>query len=140
MRDPVSRDGAREETRPLIEFFVAGRPRSTQTGSTIRAAGRAIPTRRNTVWSAIVGYTAREHAPKEPLGGALRVELDFYLPPPKKLKHQRPISRPDLENMGKGLLDACNDVLWNDDSQVVELVYRKFYSTRDGLCMRVYGV
>jgi Holliday junction resolvase RusA-like endonuclease len=39
--------------------------------------------------------------------------------------------RRDLDNQLKLVLDALNDWAWADDSQVVEIVARKFFVTKD---------
>ena len=119
--------GQRHEGQETIRFFVPGRPRSTQTGSVIRLpTGRAIPLRRNTAWSSVCGLVARQHAPDVPLAGPVRLSLLFVLPKPKR-KVTVPVTRPDLENLCKGLLDSWNGVLWNDDSQVIALTLEKVY-------------
>ena len=38
----------------------------------------------------------------------------------------RPIGKPDLDNYAK-ILDALNLIVWNDDSQVVDLTVFKYY-------------
>lgn len=40
----------------------------------------------------------------------------------------RPTGRPDLDNVAKAICDACNGVVWRDDSAVVELVVGKRYA------------
>ena len=114
-----------------ISFFVPGRPKSTQTGSTITVRGRSFPMRRGTAWSSVCGLYARQHAPAQPITGPVACFLTFIMPRPKKLRHRVPISRPDLENMAKGLLDSWNGVLWDDDSQVVTLLLDKLYAEDD---------
>lgn len=115
----------------MISFFIAGRPRSTQTGSVITVNGRSFPIRRGTAWSSLCGLVARQYAPAVPITGAVRCELSFHLPLPKVRRSSWPVARPDAENLCKGLLDSWNGVLWDDDSQIVELVIRKVYA-RDG--------
>ena len=39
----------------------------------------------------------------------------------------------DIDNLVKGVMDACNGILFNDDSQVVELTARKEQSTAAGI-------
>lgn len=39
----------------------------------------------------------------------------------------RHTGRPDLDNLAKAPLDACNGVCWVDDSQIVTLTVRKLY-------------
>lgn len=115
----------------MISFFIPGRPRSTQTGSVITVNGRSFPIRRGTAWSSLCGLVARQYAPAVPLTGALRCELTFRLQAPKGRRSPWPAKRPDVDNLCKGLLDSWNGVLWEEDSQIVELVIRKVYA-RDG--------
>ena len=68
----------------------------------------------------------------------LRVVVTFFLQIPKstsKIRKQRmlsglvrPTKRPDVENVAKLIMDALNTVAYHDDSQIVELEVRKFYS------------
>jgi len=49
----------------------------------------------------------------------------------KKLMEEkkiRPIKKPDADNVIKCYLDALNKVAYNDDTQVVDLQIRRFYS------------
>ena len=126
----LARAKARSETE-IISFFVPGRPKSTQTGSVVTVNSRSFPIRRGTAWSSVCGLVARQYAPTSPLTGPVRCELMFWLPRPKKPQSVWPVTRPDAENLCKGLLDSFNGVLWDDDSQVVELVLRKVYA-REG--------
>ena len=49
----------------------------------------------------------------------------------------RPTTKPDVDNYAKGVKDACNGILWRDDSQVVELFVRKFYSLNPRVVVKV---
>ena len=65
--------------------------------------------------------------------GPVRVEVIFYLPRPKSVpKHKRPwpIVPPDLDKLCRGLLDGIgqSEVIWGDDSQVIELTAWKAYA------------
>ena len=111
-----------------MTFFIPGIPKATQTGTVVRVNGRAIPIRRNTSWSSLCGLVARQYAPPEPLTGPLHVRLLFWLPRPKTGKRLYPTVRPDAENLVKGLLDAWNGVLWQDDNQIVQLFIEKAYT------------
>lgn len=42
----------------------------------------------------------------------------------------RPVGKPDVDNVVKGIFDAMNDIVWLDDKQVVELSVRKEYAER----------
>ena len=39
-----------------------------------------------------------------------------------------PTSKPDIDNVTKGIFDAMNGIVWLDDKQVVEMVVRKRYA------------
>lgn len=56
---------------------------------------------------------------------------------------RRKSTRPDLDNIAKAVKDAAKGVLWLDDSQVAELVVRKFYAPQDappGVELRIWGL
>nr|WP_243432759.1 RusA family crossover junction endodeoxyribonuclease [Lysinibacillus sphaericus] len=40
----------------------------------------------------------------------------------------RPTTKPEADNLINGIKDGCNKVIWHDDSQIVEMNVRKFYS------------
>ena len=78
--------------------------------------------------------------PPSPLEGPLEVTLDFYMPRPRTHLRSRnkepylreeapemPVSKPDVDNLGKFVLDALNGVAYEDDSQVCILTARKWY-------------
>ncbi len=110
-------------------FFVPGRPKGTQTGSVIRVGGRSFPIRRGTPWSSYCALVAQQHAPARPIEGPiLDVRMIFFLPRPKKPKYPYPATRPDLDNLVKGLLDKFNGILWHDDAQIIELSIGKRYT------------
>lgn len=45
----------------------------------------------------------------------------------------RPTKKPDIDNISKCILDALNTIAYHDDSQVVELVIKKVYSSEPGV-------
>jgi Holliday junction resolvase RusA-like endonuclease len=52
--------------------------------------------------------------------------------PAAEIGELRPTTKPDVDNFAK-VIDALNGIVWRDDSQVVQLTVRKFYSTRPRL-------
>ncbi|NRG47334.1 RusA family crossover junction endodeoxyribonuclease [Bacillus sp. CRN 9] len=40
----------------------------------------------------------------------------------------RPVTKPDVDNYVKGIKDALKSVIWQDDSQVVDLLVSRYYS------------
>lgn len=70
--------------------------------------------------------------------GPVAVQIALFVTPPaswpdKKtrsaLKHEiRPTTKPDMDNVIKGIFDAMNEIVWRDDKQVCELIVVKLYS------------
>lgn len=85
-----------------------------------------------------VSLIAKQHAPKTLLEGNLKAVIKFYRQIPKSTTKkdrieylagiQRPIVKPDIDNYSKGVLDALNGIIYQDDSQIVSLQADKFYS------------
>jgi len=73
----------------------------------------------------------------EPLEGALKVEIVFYMRRPKSVKRKYPTVKPDLDNLEKALYDAGNGILWNDDSQIVTHTVSKYYADSGSIYMKV---
>lgn len=46
-------------------------------------------------------------------------------------------SRPDLDNIVKAIGDGCNGIVWNDDSQIVQLIGEKRYGDVPGVVVEV---
>lgn len=118
------------------EPVAQGRPRAGKTW-----AGKTVlydPTKSRD-FKQFVRLVAAQHAPKELIAGPIRLFVDVYRPTPKRLQTKpkqaliesgelRPTVKPDVDNYVKGVKDGLNKVIWEDDSQVVDLTVRKFYS------------
>lgn len=87
-----------------------------------------------------VKLAASEHAPKELLDGPLVMKVHIFRPIPKAFSKKkalqaeqgllRPTTKPDVDNYLKGIKDALKNVIWKDDSQIVDVHTAKFYSNR----------
>lgn len=81
------------------------------------------------------------------MDGPVSVDIELYVTPPASwsLKKQRaallgdtlPTAKPDMDNVIKGLFDACNEIVWKDDKQVVQLMVTKRYAETADARMRV---
>jgi Holliday junction resolvase RusA-like endonuclease len=126
----------------MIKFTVygepvaQGRPRfSTQGGFT-----RAYDPKKSSDFKQYVRLVASENAPSELLSEELQLTVDVYRTIPKSFSKKktemaksgalRPTSKPDVDNYVKGIKDALNKVIWKDDSQIVSLTVRKWYSDK----------
>lgn len=72
--------------------------------------------------------------------GPIKVVVRFYLPKPKKPKYNLPAVRPDLDNYLKAFLDACTGILYEDDSQIIDLHGLKLYSETPSVYVSVEAV
>lgn len=71
---------------------------------------------------------------------AVSVEISLFVKPPTSWslkKHAKafagitlPTTKPDIDNVVKGIFDACNNIVWNDDKQVCELRIIKRYAEK----------
>ena len=83
-----------------------------------------------------VAYYARANG-LHPLTGQIETQLTFYRRAPKSMTKAdqyaasygalRPTTKPDIDNLQKAVLDACNGILWHDDAQIVRSVCEKRY-------------
>ncbi len=63
---------------------------------------------------------------------AVRVDAIFYLPRPRTVKQEKrqyPIVPPDVDKLARGLLDGIgqSQMMWGDDSHVIQLYVQKLY-------------
>ena len=75
------------------------------------------------------------------------VKLRFcYIYPRKMSSHDKLLadldmfykaSRPDIDNVGKLVLDSMNGIVYYDDNQVVKLLAEKVYCKREGIELKV---
>ena len=68
--------------------------------------------------------------PDETIKGAIRLSVTFAFgtKEKKKQRFEYRTTRPDLDNLFKGLADCMTDLgFWDDDSQIVDLSLRKLW-------------
>jgi len=72
----------------------------------------------------------------------LKLSADFVVPKPKSAPRKRryPVTRPDLDQYLKLLMDALNKYLWEDDSQVVAVCATKRYGELPSIGLEVESV
>ncbi len=113
-----------------------GRPRATSRGGFVRMYTDA----KTLGFEAAVADEARIAMSNfELFDTPMQLQLSAYYPIPKswsKKKRQLAVDgeiypqvKPDLDNVMKAVLDALNGVVYADDSQVINLVATKRYST-----------
>lgn len=115
----------------MIAFTAFGLPQPQGSAKAFIRGGRPIITTDNAKlkpWREVVSYAAQEARGEDwPLQGAVIVTARFYLPKPKTVKRAWPTTRPDVDKLARGILDALTGVAFKDDSQVVKLDVEKHY-------------
>ncbi len=114
-----------------------GRPRFSRQGGFVKAYDPA----KSRDYKSYVRFIAAQNAPDSPVEGAIEFSLRIYRAIPKgmpKYKREaakagtlRPVTKPDVSNILKGVEDALKGVWYKDDSQIVGYeVLGKWYDER----------
>ena len=116
-----------------------GRPRFSKVGGFMRS----YTPKKTSDYETEVRTQAQAVMTREPLETPVAVYLYFRLPIPrshsKKRQEaclsgsERPIKKPDIDNLAKSVLDGLNGVIWHDDSQIVSLHLTKVYARNPGI-------
>jgi Holliday junction resolvase RusA-like endonuclease len=132
-------------SEPLV-FFVPGITVAKGRPRFVRATGRTYtPAKTVTAERGIAQFAAEAMRGRELF--STPVELDIiaaYSPPKTRTRAARSLpwarfrgSRPDIDNIIKGCLDALNGVVWVDDALVASARVTKIYDPHPGLCISV---
>ena len=96
-------------------------------------------------WRKAIAEACQSLPKRDLLLSPVGVEVEFYLPRPASVKQSKrpmPIVPPDLDKLVRGLLDGIgqSEVVWRDDSQVVEISAKKTYAdgTDPGASIRIF--
>lgn len=117
-----------------------GRPRFSTQGGYVKAYTPA----KTKLWEQVVAEAAKQAmGASPPVEWPVAVSIRVTLPIPaswSQIKQQRavegrisPVYRQDLDNHAKSVLDACNEILFLDDGQVVDLHVSKRYGKYPGV-------
>lgn len=87
----------------------------------------------------VASFAAAAMRGREPFDVPLHVDVEFRLEGDSGL-HPVDRSDPDLDNMGKALLDALNGVVWTDDRLVCSKTSRKVCAAQAGISVTVRAV
>jgi len=117
----------------VITLEVLGRP--TPQGSKNIYRGRLVEAQAANLkkWRAAIEAACQPYAEQNIHLGPIRLEVDFYLERPKSVKvsdRALPIVPPDLDKLVRGVGDGIGQsgLIYGDDSQIVEILARKFYA------------
>ena len=117
----------------MIILDVVGRP--TPQGSKQIFHGRLVEAQSVNLkkWRAAIEEACQPYASENIHLGPIRLEVDFYMERPKSVRQSDralPIVAPDLDKLIRAVGDGVGQsgYIWGDDSQIVEIVARKFYA------------
>ncbi len=92
------------------------------------------------VWQRDFTLQSNRYKPKEPFEGPIRLKIIFYLQRPKSVsfaKRPLPIVKPDIDKLGRTLLDLLSKRFYVDDNQVVDLQLYKRYKDEPGVFVEI---
>ena len=123
----------------MVEFMVLGAPKGKERPRVAKLSDRTIvytPKKTKDYEREIA--TAYRTQCRGIFSGAVAIEIHAYYEIPKSASRkrvldmvsdrERPTKKPDGDNIAKAVCDALNGVAYKDDSQVVDLTVRKYYS------------
>ena len=119
-----------------------GRPRFYRRGNFVVATDPKA----SKVYKADIQYLAQKHKENnnisELLDGPLGLDVMAYFPCPKsRWRKTKPrteehhAKRPDADNVAKSIKDGLTGVFYHDDSQISELIIRKYQNCFIKLCI-----
>lgn len=92
-------------------------------------------------------WQVKPFAPESPMTGAISLTLTFFREVPKSVSSTKrrqmlnhvilPVTRPDIDNYAYIVTNALKELVYQDDSQICELICRKFYGTEPKTVIQV---
>lgn len=125
----------------MIAFDVLGKPVTQGSTRAFVVGSRAVVTydKRKPLmdWRGAIASAAQScGGEKAERGTPVWVRASFRLERPKSAPKRviRPTTKPDIDKLGRSLLDALTGILWADDSQVVSLqIIKRFAEPLEAL-------
>jgi len=122
----------------LKSFSIIGKPFGKQRARTLKS-GHSYNPPETVHYENLVKLSYQQQVDdKTMFPGALEVSITAFFPIPESYSNKkkeacrtnqiRPTTKPDCDNIAKIVCDALNKIAYNDDSQIVEIKIRKFYS------------
>jgi Holliday junction resolvase RusA-like endonuclease len=121
-----------------IQFTIGGEPEAKPRPRAVMRGGHAGMVQKDAPggFGMRCAYAANLVRPAKPLEGPVSLEILAAFSHPaswsarKREATQYKTSKPDLDNLAKGVMDVLTTCeFWGDDAQVVHLVVRKRYAT-----------
>jgi Holliday junction resolvase RusA-like endonuclease len=115
-----------------------GAVRMTQRGKYIKDNAKRYLNYKSVIYSEVLSQLNGEY---KPIDGAIEVTILFNMPIPTSWPKEKKwesvdkycTTKPDVDNLIKGLFDALNGLLWVDDNRIVAVHTVKVYSFDPGI-------
>lgn len=131
----------------MISFDLYGDPIPQKRARHSRVNGRMMTFNPQKLEREQIQWQIKSQFKEEPFTIPLALDLIFLMPIPasssatKKKQMANGLiahtKKPDLDNLCKFYLDAMNNLVFKDDSQVIEIRMKKIYSSTPGTTIRV---
>jgi Holliday junction resolvase RusA-like endonuclease len=126
----------------VAAFRIPGKPQAWQRAGISRRRGRPVvhftPAETRAFKRVVALLAKAAMAGRKPVHGPLVLDATFCMPIPRSWPKRDqlaaeqglvfPTSRPDIDNLIKGVKDALTGIVWVDDCQVVRTHLQKVYS------------
>ena len=122
----------------MVKFTVYGNPVGKERHRTTKTGHTYTPEKTRSYEKEVQTCYQMDYMGKQLLEGELIAEIDAYFKIPKSatkgkklaMEHNivRPTKKPDMSNIIKIIEDALNKVAYKDDSQIVEVIGRKWWT------------
>lgn len=130
------------KTPTTIQFTIPGRAVGKSSPRVMRNGGVTYP-KKTKEWMSLVKLLARRASPPEPWLGPIQVDIQVVIKPgsrpyTKAKPTDEPTSKPDLDNIVKGIADPMSKVIYKDDSQITRLSVSKRFGDVDETTVTVH--
>lgn len=119
-----------------MKFIVNGKP--TGKGRPRLSRWGVYTPNKTVAYENLVKFSYLQATDDKLVNCAIKIEIWAYFEPPRsisKKKYNELIGKaytkkPDIDNIGKAILDALNGIAYEDDNQIAELVVHKTYDKK----------
>lgn len=133
----------KEPSLASFEFVVPGQPLGWARAGGGTTTHRFTPAPQRSYAGALKLFCAAAMKGAAPLDGPLAVDIHAIYPWPASWSQRKrgeagarwKVSRPDIDNLAKILMDSLNTVAWSDDARICSANLRKYYG--DLPCLQV---
>ncbi len=122
----------------IVNFTVPGKPRGKERPRFDSRYNRTYTPKKTKDYEELVRWCYRAKCMEIKLEGEITANITAYYPIAKSARKSdreamesgkiRPVTKPDTDNIIKAVLDALNGLAYEDDSKVVSVNAKKYYS------------